>query len=129
MSVLTGGLPEPDQPFTWGRRVGDVIYTTHGPVTPEGTILQHGIEAQAELTLRNLAALLEKDGGTLADVVQARLFLLDVADMAPVDRVRRRHFAPPWPDRASLVVAGLVAPGMRIELTAIAHLGSAGRTE
>ena len=124
MSVLTGGLGEMDQPFTWGRRVGDVVYTTHGPVTPEGTILQDGIEAQADLTLRNLAALLAEAGGTLADVVQARLYLLDVADMAPVDRVWRRHFAPPWPNRASLVVAGLVAPGMRIELTAIAHLGS-----
>jgi 2-iminobutanoate/2-iminopropanoate deaminase len=45
--------------------------------------------------------------------------------MAPVDRIYRDYFAAPYPTRASLVVAGLVAPGMRIELCAVAHASGA----
>jgi enamine deaminase RidA (YjgF/YER057c/UK114 family) len=120
--VLTGGLPEPDQPFTWARQDGGVIYTTHGPVQPDGSILDGPIEAQAELTLRNLQAVLDEAGATMQQVTLVHLFLLSVEDMAPVDRIYKEFFTPPYPNRASLVVAGLVAPKMRIELTAIIHL-------
>ncbi len=117
------GLPAPAQPFAWATRIGDLVFTTHGPVQADGSILPAGIEAQARLTLDNLKQALEKSGSSLANVAQVQIFLLDVADMAPVDRVYREYFEPPYPTRASLVVAGLVAPGMRIELTAIAAVG------
>ena len=42
--------------------------------------------------------------------------------MAPVDEVYREFFQPPYPNRVSVVVAGLVAPGMRFEIQAIAAL-------
>lgn len=117
------GLPVPGQPFAWAIRARGTLYTTHGPVTPDGTILQGDITQQAELTLRNMIASVEAAGGTAADFVQRQIFLVDGADMAPVDAVYRRFFAPPYPNRASLIVAGLVAPGMRIEISAIAELG------
>lgn len=115
------GLPTPGQPFAWATHADGFVFTTHGPVLPNGGILQAGIEAQARLTLDNLGQALAAAGCGYDDVVQVQIFLLDVADMAPVDAVYRTVFRPPWPTRASLVVAGLVAPGMRIELAAIAH--------
>ncbi|MGX1096340.1 RidA family protein [Amorphus sp. MBR-141] len=119
---VTGGLPPPGQPFSWAIRARDMLYATHGPVQDDGTILLGSIEEQAELTIANLQKTLTEVGGRLDQVVQVQIFLLDVADMAPVDRVYARFFAPPYPNRASLVVAGLVAPGMRIEMTATADL-------
>jgi len=125
--TIETGLPQPNQPFAWATRAGGFIFTTHGPVQADGTILQAPIEDQARLTLENLKTALAKAGASLDDVVQVQIFLLDVADMAPVDRIYRDYFSAPYPTRASLVVAGLVAPGMRIELCAVAHArGPAG---
>ncbi|WP_109467044.1 RidA family protein [Albibacillus kandeliae] len=119
---ITGGLPPAPQPFSWGIRANGLLYTTHGPITAEGAILKGDITAQAELTFQNMRAVLEEAGGTLDDIVQVQIFLLDVADMKPVDEVYKRYFSAPYPNRASLVVAALVAEGMRIEVTAIADL-------
>ena len=90
-------------------------------MTADGAILQAGVEAQARLTLDNLKTALEKANSSLADVAQVQIFLIDGADMATVDSVYREYFDAPYPTRASLIVAGLVAPGMRIELCAIAR--------
>lgn len=119
---IDAGLPEPRQPFAWAIRSGGLLFTTHGPVQPDGTILQAGIREQARLALENLRRTMERAGGGLEGVVQATIYLLDAADMAPVDEVYREFFCPPYPNRASVVVAGLVAPGMRFEIQAIAAL-------
>jgi len=114
------GLPEPSQPFAWATKAGDFLFTTHGPVQSDGTILQAGIEEQTKLTLDNLGMALKAADLGFDDVVHVQIFLIDVADMAPVDQVYRHYFAKPYPTRASLVVAALVAPGMRIEVCATA---------
>lgn len=115
------GLPTPGQPFSWATRADGFVFTTHGPVLPDGSILQGDVTAQARLTLDNLGRALAAAGCGYDDVVQVQIFLVDVADMAPVDAVYRTVFRAPWPTRASLVVAGLVAPGMRIEVCATAR--------
>ena len=89
---------------------------------PDGGILQADIGYQANLTFRNLQRTLEKGNGKLDHAVQIELFLLDVIDMAPVDQAYHRYFREPFRNRANLVVAGLVAPEMRIELTVTVNL-------
>jgi enamine deaminase RidA (YjgF/YER057c/UK114 family) len=116
------GLPPLGQPFSWAVRNGDMVFTSHGPVTPEGKILNGDITAQTELTLANLRHAMEAAGGSLSDVCQVQLYLLDAADMKAVDVVYARIFTPPYPSRSTAIVAGLVAPGMRIELLATARL-------
>ncbi len=115
---IDSGLPAIGQPFSWALRKGGHVFTTHGPVTAEGKILQGSVEEQAELTLANMAATMRAAGGSLDDILQATVFLLDEQDMKIVDAVWRRHFRAPWPNRASIVVKGLVAPGMRVEVQA-----------
>jgi 2-iminobutanoate/2-iminopropanoate deaminase len=119
------GLPSLGQPFSWAIADGQMVYTSHGPVTPEGKILQGDISAQTRLTLDNLRRAIEAAGGTLDDVLQVQLYLLDVADMKPVDAVYAQVFRAPYPSRSTAVVAALVAPGMRIELLATARIASA----
>ncbi len=120
------GLPLLGQPFSWAIRDGEMVYTSHGPVTQDGKISQGDITAQAELTLANLRRAIEAAGGTLDDVRQVQLYLLDAADMKPVDAVYARFFTAPYPSRATAVVAALVAPGMRIELLATARVARKG---
>lgn len=118
------GLPSLGQPFSWAVGDGQMVYTSHGPVTAEGKILQGDITAQTRLTLDNLRRTMEAAGGSLDDVLQVQLYLLDVADMKPVDAVYAEVFHAPYPSRSTAVVAALVAPGMRIELLATARIAA-----
>lgn len=118
------GLPSLGQPFSWAVGDGSMVYTSQGPITAEGKILQGDITAQTRLTLDNLRRALEAAGGSLDDVLQVQLYLLDVADMKPFDAVYADVFRAPYPSRSTAVVAALVAPGMRVELLATARVAS-----
>ena len=85
----------------------------------------HLLEPGERHVVEDLGRALAAGGCTFADVLQVTIYLLDVADMARVDEVYRSYFKPPYPVRASLIVAGLVAPGMRIELNAVAAKSAA----
>jgi enamine deaminase RidA (YjgF/YER057c/UK114 family) len=112
------GLPAPGQPFSWAIRAGGVLYTTHGPVRADGSMATGPIEQQARLTLQNLQRAVQAAGGTMADVVQSQVYLIDAADSPAVDAVWREFFTPPWPNRATIIAAALVVPGMRLEVVA-----------
>ena len=44
--------------------------------------------------------------------------------MAAMNAVYRTYFEPPYPNRATVVVAGLLVPGAIIEIVANAHIGA-----
>ncbi len=118
---ISTGLPTPGQPFSWAIASDGLIFTAQGPVLPDGGILRGDIAAQTRLTLENLRASLRAGGADLDDVLQLQVYLIDGADVAAMDAVFRAFFDPPWPNRCTLIVAGLVAPGMRIEMSVIAR--------
>jgi len=120
--VVDCGLPALAQPFSWAVKGGGILFTTHGPVRPDGSIDSGPIAQQARLTFSNLQRALTAAGGTLADVTQVLIYMLDVQDMPAIDAVYREFFVPPYPNRSSAAVAGLVAPGMKIEIVAYAAI-------
>ena len=61
-------------------------------------------------------------GGSLADVTQVLIYLTDPADFNQMNQVYREFFSPPYPNRATVIVAALLVPGMRIEIVVHAHL-------
>lgn len=120
--VVDTGLPPLGQPFSWAVKASGLLFTAHGPVLPDGRIDTGPIEQQARLTFANLKQAVEAAGGTLADVAQVLIYMTDVADMRAIDAVYREFFQPPYPNRSSMGVAGLVVPGMKIEIVAYASL-------
>ncbi len=76
--------------------------------------------AQASQALANIAAALAEAGATLADVVRVRYVLPDRADFQPGWPVRRAAFAAA-PPAATMIVAGLADPRMRIEIEVTAR--------
>ncbi len=73
------------------------------------------VVSQAEQCLRNIGDALARAGATFADVVRVHYIFPDAADFAPCWPVFRRYFgaAPP---AATMIVAGLAEPRMRIEI-------------
>ena len=84
-----------------------------------GEIVSGGVEAEAERVIRNLEAVLDAAGCTLADVVKTTCFLADINDFQRFNAV----YAPFWPDpppaRSTFQVAALPR-GARVEIEAIA---------
>lgn len=86
------------------------------PATGE---LADGVEAQAERVLRNLEAVLDAAGCTLADVVKTTVFLADIGDFNTVNTIYARFMSDPPPARSTFAVAALPR-GARVEIEAIA---------
>ncbi len=119
--VIDTGLPPLKQPFSWAVKAsGQMLFTAHGPVRQDGSIDTGPIEQQARLTFANLQDAVQAAGGTMADVAQVLIYMTDVADMPAIDAVYREFFDAPYPNRSSMGVAGLVVPGMKIEIVAYA---------
>ena len=116
--LIETGLPPINQPFSWAVQSQGILFTAHGPVTPDGLVANAEIEAQTRLTFENLRSAVEAAGRTLDDVAQVLVYMLKAEDMRVIDSVYREFFREPWPSRSSVVVSGFVHPSMRIEIVA-----------
>jgi enamine deaminase RidA (YjgF/YER057c/UK114 family) len=84
------------------------------------------LESQARQAFSNLQAVVEAAGGTLADVVSLRIYVVDyrVEKAAPVGRALREFFSGEVKPASTWVgVAALADPGFLIEVEATAVLG------
>ena len=120
--IISTGLPQPNQPFSWATHANGMMFTAHGPVDPTGAIAGEDIAAQARLTLKNRAAAVEAAGARLDDVAQVLIYMSDASDMPAIDAEYRKVFKPPYPNRACVAVKGFAHPAMRIELVAYVAL-------
>jgi len=120
--VVDTGLPPLAQPFSWAVKARGLLFTAHGPVRADGSIDTGATEDQARLTFGNLQRAVAAAGGSLEDVTQVLIYMTEVKDMPQIDRVYREFFAPPYPNRSSMGVSGLVVPGMKIEIVAYAAI-------
>ena len=120
--VIDCGLPALAQPFSWAVKGGGLLFTAHGPVRPDGSIVTGPIADQARLTFTNLKSAVTAAGGTLADVTQVLIYMVEIKDMPAIDAVYREFFSAPYPNRTSAAVAALVVPGMKMEIVAYAAI-------
>jgi enamine deaminase RidA (YjgF/YER057c/UK114 family) len=70
---------------------------------------------QAEQTIRNIKAAMEKAGFDLADVVRVTCIFPNAADFEPCWPVLRKYFGTIRP-ASTAIVAGLIDPRMKIEI-------------
>ena len=78
-----------------------------------------GIEAQTRQCLENIKEVLENAGASLSDVVSTTVYLPNMDDFLKMDATYKAYFPKDPPARAT-IVAGMVLPGMLIEIQGIA---------
>jgi 2-iminobutanoate/2-iminopropanoate deaminase len=120
--VVKTHLPGEEAPIEWAVEADGVLYTAQIPIHEDGSIETGSIEAQADLTFANLKRTVEAAGGTLDDVTQVLVYLTGKEHFQGMNAVYRRYFSKPYPNRATVIVAGLMVPGAVIEIVAYAHL-------
>lgn len=84
-----------------------------------------GTRREGAAGARNDRARLDEAGASLADVVSARCFVIDLADRDLMVPVVREHFGAVRPAMTMVRVAGLIDPRHRIEIEVEAVIGSA----
>lgn len=98
-----------------------VFVAGQGPITPNGELTGEGdFEAQVRQTFENLGVVLERSGMSFANVVKMNVYLTDMATLREYGRIKSELMPGPAPASTAVQVVGLAAPGMMLELEAIA---------
>jgi 2-iminobutanoate/2-iminopropanoate deaminase len=123
-AVRTERAPAPFQGAPYSQAIvhGDLVFVSGqlgiDPATNE--VVQGGVAAQTERALENVQAILEEAGSSLANVLQASIFLIDLQDFGAMNEVYARHMGDVFPARATVQISALPS-GARIEIAVVAH--------
>ncbi len=98
----------------WIHISGQVGSDTTGLVTGDCGL-------QAARCLKKIDALLVAANATRSDVVKLTAYLVDANDYASYAEVKAKWVEMPAPAGTAVVVAGLLVPGARIEIEALAR--------
>lgn len=88
------------------------------PLDPASMELVSGTREQIDRVFRNLSAVTEAAGGSLAKMVKLNIYLVDLADFPLVNEVMAQYFTEPYPARAAVGVAAL-PKGARVEIEGV----------
>ena len=89
-------------------------------ITPEGQLVEGGIEAETRQTMDNIQATLAGEGLDWDRVVKCTVFLADIAEWPAFNEVYKTYFDGNYPARSALGANGL-ALGARVEIECIAR--------
>ncbi|MBZ9540477.1 RidA family protein [Modicisalibacter tunisiensis] len=113
-------------PLEWAVVGNGILFTAQIPIGADGQVVAGGIEAQTRQTLDNLRHTLACAGADMAALTQVLIYVTARDDLAEVNRVYAEYVAPPYPNRAAIIVSGFAREAMRIEMVAYAALEAAG---
>ncbi len=112
--------PKAIGPYSAGVKVGNMVFTAGQiPLNPETMKVEaETIEEQTHQALKNLQAVLEEGGSSLANVVKTTVFLSDLSNYAAVNAIYGEYFTESYPARSAIQVAALPL-GVMVEIEAI----------
>ncbi|MET3897539.1 2-iminobutanoate/2-iminopropanoate deaminase [Devosia sp. UYZn731] len=117
------GIAPSSSPVNDAIRAGQQVWLVAIAEDPVSGDIVHGdIVVQTRRTIQNLEIAIRAAGGTLANIVQVQVFLIDKADAKGMNAVYAEFFKQPYPVRATVVVKELLASGLRVEMLATAVL-------
>ena len=121
--VSTDKAPAAIGPYSQAVKVGNILFTSGMiPIDPAtNTLVEGGIEVQAERALENVKALLEASGTSLDKVVKTVVFIKNMDDFAKVNEIYAKYFTKDFPARSCVEVARL-PKDVLIEVEAIAEI-------
>ncbi len=119
--VTAASLPAPVGPYSPGIAAGNLIFVSgQGGRNPDTGEIADTVEAQTEQTLKNVAAILEAAGSSLAHVIRCGVFLIDIGDFQKMNGVYARMFGEHRPARTTIQAAALPEPRLLVEIDAVA---------
>jgi enamine deaminase RidA (YjgF/YER057c/UK114 family) len=133
-AVSVPDIPRPLAHYTPAVRVGDLVFTaghlasdfkTGIPAEarrdPAFPLYGSDVKKQARYILENYARTFKAAGTSLANVVKAQVFMMNLDDFDAFDEVWKEFFPAP-PPRTTVGTTGLLVPGALLEVDLIAAM-------
>jgi len=119
--IATNGAPKAIGPYSQAIRANGFIFVSgQTPIDPATQQLISGtIGVQTERVLRNIEAILQAAGSSMAKIVRCGVFLKDMNDFAAMNEVYGKFF-PNDPPARSTVQAARLPKDCQVEIDAIA---------
>ena len=113
-------IPAAIGPYSQGIGADSIVVTSGQlPIDPAtGAIVEGGIQAQTEQSLKNLEAILAEAGLTVDNVIKTTVYLADIQDFAAMNEIYAKHFTASFPARSAFQVAAL-PKGALVEIEAL----------
>ena len=121
--VHSDAVPAAIGPYSQAMISGNLVYTC-GQIALDpgsGNIVGSSIAEQTEQVIKNLKALLEASGSSLAHVVKTTCFLADMGDFPGFNEVYAKYFTSK-PARSTVAVKQLPKNSL-VEIEVIAEIG------
>ncbi len=122
-AIQTENAPSAIGPYSQAIRCGDLLFTSGQlPIDPAtGVLIEGTIEELTHMVFKNLEAIAEEAGTTLAKTVKTTVFLSDIGNFQRVNTIYSEYFSEPYPARSAIQVASLPL-GAAIEVEAVIAL-------
>ena len=122
--VQTPQAPAPIGPYSQAVRHGDLLFIS-GQIALDpqtGSLVGQNVKEETHQVMRNLVAILEAGGSSLAKVLKASIFLSSMDHFAAMNAVYGSYFGDDHvPARETVAVLGLPR-GVNVEISMIAAL-------
>ena len=122
-TVQTEKAPKAIGPYSQAVVAGDFVFCS-GQVALDpatGELVAGGINEQTERVLRNLTAVLEAAGLSIAGVTSTTVYLRSMSDFKEMNEMYAKVFGEHKPARATVGVSEL-PKGALVEISCVAHL-------
>lgn len=106
--ISTSNAPAAIGTYSQAVKVDNTVYLS-GQIglDPASMQMVEGFEAQTHQVFKNLRAVCEAAGGSLADIAKINIFMTDLSNFAKVNEIMAQYFSQPYPARAAVGVASL----------------------
>jgi 2-iminobutanoate/2-iminopropanoate deaminase len=122
-SIETTNAPKPIGPYSQAISNGNLVWVSGcialDPVS--GQMIQTDIEAETHTVMRNLKAIVEASGSSMAKIAKTSIFLTDMNQFSRVNEIYGQYFVTPYPARETVQVSAL-PKGANVEISCMATL-------
>lgn len=107
--VRTDSAPQAIGPYSQAIVAQGLVFCSGQiPLDPAtGNVVEGGIDEQTHRVLKNLTAVVEAAGSTMAKVLKTTVFLQSMSDFAAMNAIYATYFPTPAPGRSTVEVARL----------------------
>lgn len=122
ITIQTNEAPAAIGPYSQAVQIGDLLFTS-GQLGMDPQTNEFPVTAaeQAKQSLKNVKAIVEAAGASMAQVAKTTVFLKDMNDFNAVNEVYAQFFPEPFPARSAVQVARLPKDAL-VEIEVIVKL-------
>jgi len=119
--IDTPNAPKAVGPYSQAVDTGNMLFVSGqlGLDPATGALVSEEVTEQAKQVLSNVQAIVEAAGYKMENIVKATVFLADINDFIPVNRIYKTYFTNEYPARAAYQVGSLPLGG-KVEMEVIA---------